>query len=193
MRQKLFTLVAVVSAVLGDGLLFLWARSYWTADVVVISGREMHRLYSGGAGVFVESLGLSIRRGDWRGSKGPRTPSGMLSEYTETREDYAHWRLATFGAAPRWERKVDRFQSRVRLLARQGSPNVNPFLPRVVPVTYRIGGSYNNSTYMAEERWLTGRGVWLPYWILVAATGLLPALRFPGALAWFRRARRRRR
>src|SRR3954454_681587 len=145
MRQKLFTLVAVISAVLCLALTGLWVRSYWSTDVVTISGREMHRMSSGGGGVFVESLGLSARRGDWRVSKGPRSPGGMLSEYTETREDYAHWRLATFGTAPRWERKVGRFQSRVRLLARQGSPDVNPFLPRVVPVTYRIGGSYNNS------------------------------------------------
>src|SRR3954451_23878481 len=98
MRQKLFTLVAVVSAVLCAGLLVLWARGYWTTDVVVLSGREMHRLSSGGAGVFVESLGLSTRRGDWRVSKGQVSPSGMLSEYAETREDYAHWRLATFGS-----------------------------------------------------------------------------------------------
>src|SRR4051794_27269512 len=184
MRQKLFTLVAVVSAVLCAGLLVLWARSYWTAGVVVISGREMHRLSSGGAGVFVESLGLSIRRGDWRVSKGQVSPSGMRSEYAETREDYAHWRLATFGAAPGWERKIDRYQSRVRLLARQGSPEVNPLLPRVVPVTYRIGGSYKKSNYVAGGRGVVGRGGWVPDWVIGAGAGGLPGARLPGAVGW---------
>jgi hypothetical protein len=191
MRQRLFTVLAVTSAV--PCLLFaaLWVRSYFATDVVTIAGREMHRLSSGGGGVFVESLALSVRRGDFR--KGLRLPGVSLSEYTETPQDYAQWRVATFGTAPRWERKVGRYQSRISLLARQGSPAVNPFLPRVVPVVYRISGSYNNATYVAEERWLAGRGAWVPYWLLVAATGLLPALRFPGAFTRFRREKRRRR
>ena len=65
----------------------------------------------------------------------------------------------------------------------------HPALPQVAPFQGFSSGTYDTATGRAREIWIMGNGLWLPDWLLAAATAILPVLWLIG---WKHRLRARR-
>src|SRR5687768_4940110 len=175
----LLNVLTVLSLLLCVATAVLWVRSYWWMDVAAINSRRLHRALSGGGGIFLERFDFVRRKGSWR------NPSATPTQTTTA--DYATWRAAWDPSVRRWEWETRPYELRAELVKRAWGPDLNLALPQVEPIDQKRREMFSNvdGTVVADA--LVGHRVWIPYWLLFAATAALPSARIAARL---RRSRR---
>jgi hypothetical protein len=175
----LLNAATVLSLMLCVVAVVLWVRSYRSIDLVTRASARLHRAVSGG-GLFLESLTLNRERGSWR---------DRSTKATRTTEDYAKWPGASSTGATRpWLWMVKPYD-RATLLADAWGPDLHRALPEMTVIDLARQRTFDNADGSLLTYRLIGRRVWVPYWLVVAITGLLPAWR---TFARHRRSRRSR-
>ena len=157
----------------------IWVRSYWRMDVAALNIRQLHRAISGGGGIFLERFDFVQRKGSWRNSTAAPTQ-------TKT-HDYAAWRAVRHPGARRWEWQTRPYELRSELLNQAWGPDLNLALPQVEPIDQKRQEMFNNVDGSVVADALVGHRVWIPYWLLLAATAVLP---FARVVARLRRSKR---
>ena len=180
MLRRLTTLLSALSLLLCVATAVVWVRSYWRMDRAALNSRRLHRAVSGGGGVFLERFDLIRRTGSWRNPAAPTT---------QTTEDYAAWRAVNGGSGRRWEWETEPYRGRGELIRRAWGPELNRALPQVTAVERKRREVFDNADGSLVADVLVGRRIWVPYWLLFAATAALPVAR---GVARARRARRSR-
>jgi hypothetical protein len=159
----------VLSLVLCVAAAVLWVRSYRSIDRVTHTSARL-----------LESLALIRERGSWK---------DRSTKSTRTTEDYAQWPGASSKGVMRpWLWRVKPYD-RAALLAEAWGPDLHRALPAMTVIDLARQRTFNNADGSLLTYRLIGRRVWLPYWLVVASTGLLPAWRM---IARHRRSRRSR-
>ena len=198
----LFTLVAIASLLLSCAIAALWVRSYRTIDIVKIGDRRLHKAASGGGGVFLESLSASRRNGYWRvGRAAPGRPIAFvgvptaLVQYQELPVEYRTLQYAQFHQpneriSGRWRWSSRPYANRLSFQQFAWASAPRPAVPASVPIGLVVQTTFNNGDGSGSEEVVAGRGVWIPYWIVLVVTLIVPALLLPRLYLWHRRARR---
>jgi hypothetical protein len=176
----LWNAATALSLVLCVGTVALWVRSYRYIDRFTLASARLHRAVSGGGGVFLESLVLVNEKGSWRDRS--VTP-------TRTTGHYAAWLAALPPGTPPPAARATRPYDRATLLKEASGPDLHRAVPQVADVARVVRQTFDNVDGSLLAHTLVGRRVWIPYWLVVAMTGPLPACR---TVAHHRRARRAR-
>lgn len=213
-RGPRLRLVAVASAglslVLFAMMTFMWLRSYFTTDrIIAPTTWRLNRVVLGNRGMLVQSF-LAVRRTEtWefplsrisgRRVVRPRpvligAPADAPMPFEQT--EYAE-RLGSDKITPnrhqwgKWEWEAfnpDRF-TYTQLAWTRLTPTLYPRIePQYFADTSYANGNANLQRQVIEEQVFVGHYLWLPYWVLVAATLVWPAL---VARALFKHLRRER-
>jgi hypothetical protein len=171
------SLATAASLLLCLATVALWIRGYWVTDRVTHASARLRRAVAGGGGVFLESLALVREEGNWRDRsiRPVRTPG-----------DYAAWPPSRTAATGPWAHVVTAYD-RAALLKDAWGPDLNRALPHVAALAVPRRQTFDNVTGQQVTFILVGRRIWIPYWLLAAATACLPLTRM---IAHRRRARR---
>jgi hypothetical protein len=198
----LFTIVAIASLLLSCAIAALWVRSYYTVDIVKIADRRLHKAALGGGGIFLESLSASRRTGYWRAGRANPSPPfanvgvpSALVQYQESPVDYDRLKYAQFHQPQeriwgRWRWSSRPYASRVGFQQLAWASTPRAALPASVPIGLVVQTTFNNGDGSGSEEVLSGRGIWIPYWIILVVTLILPAVLVRRFYLWRRRARR---
>lgn len=181
MPRGLFILASALSLLLCVGTVAMWVRSYREVDVVVFSRVRLHRVISGGGGVFVESFRLVVSEGNWRDSRVPVTSHEVA--------DYGAYQHASDPVAPARSRQAQPYRGRIDLVRRCAwGPDLNRTWPRLTPVTTTRTTFDNRDGRMVRERFV-GRRLWVPYWLCFSVTAAAPLAALAARIRRRRRAR----
>ena len=181
MRRKLFTLASALLLLLCIATAVLWVRSYRQVDVVSFSGARLHRVISGGGGVFVESFGQVVSEGNWRDSRVPMRSHAIAN--------YGAYQHTADPTAPARSRHAQPYRGRSDMVRRWAwGPDLNRTWPRLTPVTTTRTNFDNRNGRMVQER-LVGRRLWVPYWLCFSVTAVTPLAELVARARSRRRAR----
>jgi len=179
MRRTIITTAFALSLLVCVAMVVVWARSYRSVDVVMVSSSRLHKAVSGGGGVFLESLRLVRDDGSWT------NPSAAVAR---TMLDYDTGRPGGLGAAKPHEWVTAAYGGRSTIVQRAWGPDLNRAWPQVAPVSHTLTETFNNVNGSLVAYRLVGGRVWIPYWVMF---GLMAALPLALLLA-HRRSRRSR-
>jgi hypothetical protein len=174
----LMNAATVLSLMLCVAAVVLWVRSYRSIDLVTRASARLHRAVSGGGGLFVESLTLKAEKGSWKDTS---------IKPIRTTEDYGKWPGASSTSPTRPWSWTEKPYARARLRADAWGPDLHRALPGITMIDVARQRTFDNFDGSMLTYHLTGRRAWIPYWLVVAITGLLPAWR---TFARHRRSRR---